>query len=313
MNSDSPSIKSLLAELLEVIRCRAPEQEWLFNIFAQEAMVGRQWLDQEILGLSPGADILEVGAGLMILSCQLVREGFRVTALEPMGEGFSSFNELQKVIREYAEQTGCMPRILEFRAEDLSHQGMYDFAFSINVMEHVDDVAVTITNVIESLRPGRAYRFSCGNYKFPYEHHFGIPIIWNKAVTGKLFRRKIASATRVGDPAGLWRSLNWISVPMLRWIARDQGLSLAFGRSYFSTMLRRFVEDPYFSARRPRWMRFTVRLIMLSGFDLLLIRFPADYHPLIDCSITRKHPADTRTTEKAGGRLSLLGAPKAHF
>jgi len=70
------------------VRRDAPHLERSFDVFAQEARAARAWLAPSLQRLAPRAEVLEVGAGLMLLSCQLAKEGFAVTALEPIGQGF---------------------------------------------------------------------------------------------------------------------------------------------------------------------------------------------------------------------------------
>ena len=65
---------------------------------------------------------------------------FAVTALEPIGKGFSHFVRMQELVLERARALGCMPRILNQSAEQLAEPDGFDFAFSVNVMEHVQDV-----------------------------------------------------------------------------------------------------------------------------------------------------------------------------
>ena len=53
----------------------------IFEIYSIEAKYGRLYIDADLSKLSPGSEVLEVGAGCMLLSCQLKREGYDVTAL----------------------------------------------------------------------------------------------------------------------------------------------------------------------------------------------------------------------------------------
>src|SRR3546814_21121737 len=68
----------------------------------------------------------------------------------------------------------CLPRVLDIAAEALAECDSFDFAFSINVMEHVNDVEQVIINVFNSLKENAYYDFTCPNYLFPYEPHFNI-------------------------------------------------------------------------------------------------------------------------------------------
>src|SRR5690348_11994021 len=147
---------------------------------------------------------------------------------------FRSFSELQGVVLAYARAQGIAPHVLPIAVECLERRGDFDFAYSINVMEHVADYALALERIGRALRPSAEYRFLCANYLFPYEPHFDIPIVLTKAFTEKLFRRRIYGNLRVGDAAGVWKSLNWITVPkVVRAARRLPGMTLSFNRDTF--------------------------------------------------------------------------------
>lgn len=280
---------AFLAGLRDVVQRDAPHLLSLLDVFAEEARFARAWLDPRLQQLPAGAQVLEVGAGLMLLSAQLAREGYRVTALEPVGSGFSVFNELQALVRRHCEDSGIAIGLLPLAVEDLRDQGRYDFAFSINVMEHVGDVEAAIANVTRALKPGACYAFFCPNYRFPYEPHFGIPIVGSKRLTGRLFDRAIRESRRVPDPEGLWRSLNWITVGMIDRICRRlQGLEWRYDRSVLASALERVTRDPEFASRRAPWMRSVARVLVASRAHRLASLVPAALQPAIDCTIVQK-------------------------
>jgi SAM-dependent methyltransferase len=284
-----PSIEPLLDEVRDIVRRDAPHLERLLEIFAQEARVGREWLAPSLNRLAPGAAILEVGAGLMLLSGQLAKEGFRVAALEPVGEGFSSFSELQKLVLAYAERQGFAPNVLPIPVEHLDQQSKFDFAYSINVMEHVGNFAVALERVGRAIRPGCEYRFMCANYLFPYEPHFNIPTLFSKSLTEKLFRRRIYANTRVGDAAGVWKSLNWITVPkVVRAVRQLSGVSVSFDRSMLEAALLRAVGDREFSERRSPWVRSLAKSAVGLGLHRLGKWIPPLLQPMMDCSMKRR-------------------------
>jgi SAM-dependent methyltransferase len=284
-----PSIQPLLDDLRDIVRREAPHLERLLEIFAQEARVGREWLTPSLNRLAPGAEILEVGAGLMLLSCQLAKEGFRVAALEPLGEGFSAFSELQRLVLGYAEKRGIAPEVLPIAVERLDQDGRFDFAYSINVMEHVGDFEQALERIRRAIRPGAEYRFICANYLFPYEPHFNIPIVFSKSLTEKLFRRRIYGNTRVGDAAGVWKSLNWISVPKVARAARNlTDVSVHFDRAMLEAVLLRTVGDREFSARRPPLVRLLAKGAVRLGLHRLVKWIPPFLQPVMDCSMKRR-------------------------
>jgi SAM-dependent methyltransferase len=285
----APSIEPLLDDVRSAVRRDAPHLERLLEIFAQEARFGRQWLAPSLERLAPGAAILEVGAGLMLLSCQLAAEGFKVAALEPVAVGFSSFSELQKLVLAYAEKRRIAPEVLAIPVEQLDQQSRFDFAYSINVMEHVGNFAVALERVGRAIRPGGEYRFICANYLFPYEPHFNIPIVFSKALTEKLFRRRIYGNTRVGDAAGVWKSLNWITVPkVVRAVRNLSEVSVSFDRSMLEAVLLRTVGDREFSERRSPLVRGLVKGAVNLGLHRLGKWIPPVIQPVMDCSLKRR-------------------------
>ena len=157
------------------VREAEPELGDVLTDYVGEARFGFATIGPALDVLGPGSRILEVGAGALLLSSALQTIGFQTTALEPIGAGFSHIDRIRRAVWAFAGQHGCRPRLLEIPAERLACDAEFDFAFSINVMEHVDDVAMVLRRVWAALRPGATYLFVCPNYSFPYEPHFDIP------------------------------------------------------------------------------------------------------------------------------------------
>jgi len=288
--SDLENFDSFLLELRHSVGSSHPHLTELFDVFAQEARFGRSWLASSLLGLPSGSELLEVGGGLMLLSVQLQREGYQVTALEPIGVGFSSFLELQGLVLKFATSAGCAPSVLPLRVEDFELKSCFDFAFSINVMEHVSNVPLALANVVTALKSKCTYRFLCPNYVFPYEPHFNIPTLLSKSLTERVFKNQIFSSTRVSDPVGMWASLNWISVRFVaREVAKIKDCAVRFERTILRDMFLRVVDDEQFAERRSAWVKSFSKLLVQSRLHHLLALLPASFLPLMDCSVTRKH------------------------
>lgn len=259
----------------------------LFDIYAAEALFGRRFIAADIERLPTGSEVLEVGAGAMLLSCQLAREGFRVTALEPVGDGFGHFAQMRTIVLEAAGEQGCAPQVLDSTAEALDIIGQFPFAFSINVMEHVANVEAVVRNVVASLRLGGSYRFTCPNYLFPYEPHFNIPTLFSKPLTERLLLGKIYGRG-IADAEGLWRSLNWINVLGLRQIAsRLPGAQISFDRRLLVNTLERIGTDPTFAERRSPLARTILQIIVRLRLHHLLGWAPAAIQPIIDCRVEK--------------------------
>jgi len=283
-----PSMEIWLNDVRNNVLINEPNMLSIFDIYRGEALFGRSYIAHDLAQLEKGATILEVGAGALLLSCQLIREGFKVVALEPVGDGFSHFVRLRELILERANVLDCVPELLDQRAEDLAIIDRFDYAFSINVMEHVNDVRGVITRVIASLHVKSCYHFTCPNYTFPYEPHFNIFTLFSKSLTEKIFRSRIYSSG-MQDPIGTWQSLNWISVAQVSKIASQMPeLSVKFNRHFLVSTLARMAYDKGFSDRRSGWMTTFIKGLVYLRLHHLAGLIPVTIQPIIDCILTRK-------------------------
>lgn len=261
----------------------------LFETYAAEAAFGRNYIAPDLENLPPGAKILEVGAGSLLLSCQLVREGYRVTALEPVGSGFSHFDQMRQIVMARAAELECLPENLKISAEDLMETCRFDYAFSINVMEHVSDISRVVANVERSLVIGASYRFTAPNYLFPYEPHFNIPTLFSKKLTEKVFSRRIFGCAKMSDPAGTWESLNWITVIQIKEIVQKYpGLKVTFNRRLLVETIERIVSDPIFSSRRSPVVRYILLLLIKLQIHPLFRFMPPEIQPIMDCRLHKQ-------------------------
>lgn len=287
--TDPATVERLLRELRERVSHEAADLLETFNGYAGEVRFGRTLIADDLARLPRGAKILEVGAGSLMLSCVLVSEGYAVTALEPLGSGFSHFSRLQAIVTDYAARQGILPELMPSSGEELAAQECFDYAFSVNVMEHVRDVATVLERVHASLRHGGIYRFMCPNYAFPYEPHFNLPTLLSRALTEKLMWRWISRSRNVLDPLGTWRSLNWITVRSVRRICRERlATEPVFDREIFQTFLTRALSDSAFQARRGPLIRGLIGSLQRAGLLRLTTIIPVALLPVMDCRVTRR-------------------------
>lgn len=282
------SINEWLADIRMHAEKLAPDILSVLDIYISEARFGRSYIDSDLASLAPRSQILEVGAGSLLLSCQLIREGFRVTALEPVGEGFSHFNRIRNLVLDLAKSKNCLPAMLNQPAEQLDLKNSFDYAFSVNVMEHVDDVPSVIENIAKCLRNGAQYRFTCANYCFPYEPHFNIPTLFSKRLTERFLANKIFNRLDISDPEGTWKSLNWINVPQVARIGKKiPGLDTHFNRKLLVSTVERITTDQHFSARRSNWVRACLLTLIHLRIHLLFGAIPATLQPIMDCTMAK--------------------------
>lgn len=275
-------------------RAIVPDLGGVLTDYIGEARFGASILDAEMGQLPQGSRVLEVGAGMLLLSCALQAAGYQVSAVEPVGIGFAHMNRLREIVWSYATDRGCRPELLSIRAEQIVADTEFDFAFSMNVMEHVDDVPLVLRRVMSALRPGAAYRFVCPNYRFPFEPHFDIPTLFSKSLTGRVLRSRILGSHTVIDPAGTWQSLNWISVASVRRICRrDLGLEPEFDRTVCYRFVRRAIDDPGFQRRHSRLLCALCASLDTIGAARLLMLLPAGAQPAMSCRLTRPRLSPT--------------------
>jgi 2-polyprenyl-3-methyl-5-hydroxy-6-metoxy-1,4-benzoquinol methylase len=251
-----------------------------------EARFGAVIIDAEMAQLPQGARILEVGAGMLLLSCALQSAGYQVSAVEPVGIGFSHINRLREIVWNYATALGCCPDLRPIKAEQLMADAEFEFAFSMNVMEHVEDAPLVLRRVLSALRAGATYHFVCPNYRFPYEPHFDMPTLFSKWLTGRVFRSRILGSRTVIDPAGTWESLNWISVASVRRMCRHLGVEPEFDRTVAYRYLRRAIGDPSFQRRHSGILSMLGTSLDAIGVTRLLMLLPAGAQPAMSCRVT---------------------------
>jgi len=110
--------------------------------------------------------ILEVGGGIHLLTSFLHKD-YDITSIEP--GSFTSFtDELRnKILDQYKL------KVHTTTVEKFTTDAKFDFIFSMNVLEHTDDIKKHIKSCINLLKDEHSLLFvQCPNYTFPFEPHF---------------------------------------------------------------------------------------------------------------------------------------------
>lgn len=283
----SYSIEAWVDELRGLIQENEPNLISLFDTYSAEAIFGFNYIASDLATLPIESRVLEVGSGAMILSCYLVHQGFNVYALEPIGTGFSHFSKLRALMLAFAKENDCLPVVIDSKVEELKEQDSFDYAFSVNVMEHIDNVELGLDRICDSIKDGAVYRFTCPNYLFPYEPHFNIPTLFSKKLTAAVFRERIEKNIYVQDPIGAWQSLNWITPLVVQKYARVKGVGLKFNRKFLQSTLERVGSDKQFAQRRSKLMRVLVSGTVALGVHRILALIPLVFQPSMDCRIIK--------------------------
>ncbi len=210
--------------------------------------------------------LIEVGSGIGFFSRFLFDEGYDVVELEPVGAGFEFIGAARRVLQ--TESAG--PRHLSIGVEELDprRHGTFDVIFSLNVLEHVPDWRRALDTELTVLRPGGVILQSCPNYTFPYEPHFGIPLVpFVPSATSRLLPSRIASSP-------LWASLNWITSRQVGTWARANDAVVEFRKGQLADALERITTDPDFGRRHAGLVARAATLLTRSKLTSLIRRMP---------------------------------------
>lgn len=96
-----------------------------------------------------------------------LNQNYDITSIEPGG-----FNGFHNVLRTKI-LTNSNLNVHTVKLEDFKTDNKYDFIFSMNVLEHTDDIKLHIENCVKLLKDEKSLLFiQCPNYSFPFEPHF---------------------------------------------------------------------------------------------------------------------------------------------
>ena len=210
--------------------------------------------------------ILEIGAGLCILSLFLKKEGFNITALEPTTGGFDFFSTFQKIIIDYYKEIPLT--VLSYPAQELEEKqvGKFDLIFSFNVIEHIPNPFYTLRVLLNIMNEQGKMVHACPNYLIPYDPHFGIPVLATWPGLSSFFFRK-----KISDNKELWNSLNFITSSRVKKFATQHDLVIKFPRGLLAESYIRLQEDPIFRERQKNIfvMIFSIVIQLPGGLNLL--------------------------------------------
>jgi 2-polyprenyl-3-methyl-5-hydroxy-6-metoxy-1,4-benzoquinol methylase len=246
-----------------------------------EAAVALQLL--EGLDLS-GKRVLEVGAGIGIVSLALHRCGIDVVAIEPGLGGFDQNAQVGACLRDWLNIDDAA--WLSVGAGDLrpENQGVFDVQFSVNVLEHIPDLEAAVSGMCGVLRSGGVMRHTCPNYLVPYEPHFGIPLV-------PLFPRATAWLLPGARKTELWRSLNFVTLGRMKRAFARHGFDCSFAPGTMCAAFARLDQDPRFRERQGRTGVVALADVMLRRLGLL--RLVARLPPVLATPMTFEARAGT--------------------
>ena len=180
-------------------------------------------------------EILEVGSGTGFLVSYLSSKGYKI-------QGFDNYSynphtrAINRAINSKEEVRNC--DIAEFQTEK-----KFDVIYLHNVIEHLDNWEKSIEKLNKILNTKGKIIMLLPNYSFPIECHTMLPIVLNKDLTYKIFKKRIKKFEMKHNREGLWDSLNFIKPKEIRdyYVARN--CIVDFDKRYFKNFLSRLIHN----------------------------------------------------------------------
>jgi len=229
--------------------------------------------------------VLEIGSGSCLLLALLSTKHKKISfdGVDPNIEGFSIFNNIKKkLICEYKLQIHQ-----KINSNKLNNK-KYDLIFSVDVLEHVDDIDHLFFLIKNKLSKKGKFIVICPNYDFLYEPHFNIPVIINKDLTYKIFRKKILSDEKNNLSSGLWKSLNFITIKKLKKITKKHSMNIKLKSELSVDLIMKIYNDEDFKIRKFKTWLIAYFLVNSSLINLLKLNSIINYLPYIHAEITLK-------------------------
>lgn len=255
------------ARLTAVASTADVARDWLSTTVETSIAESRRALRMVAPHLDVADRVLEAGSGLGITSSFLSASGFDITSIEPGGSGFEPYERVNPVLRASLGIEHPHDTIPVEEVSLAEPGGSFDLVFSVNVLEHVGDVARALVSLNAILADDGLMVHHCPNYRVPYEPHFGIPLLpWRPAATEAILPGRISST-------GLWASLNFVTMRTVRDVGEQCGARVDFEQGTLAEAFSR-LSEPEFGARHPVLRRVAAGS---SVIDPLVRRIPASW------------------------------------
>ncbi len=279
MNSDTMTLKPKLVEFLDqipfdaiaskVASCAdkpAAEISTLLNTYANESLVSLDLVAGHLAGTQR---ILEVGAGLCLLSLFLKKEGYPIIALEPALGGYGIFEQTKDALREHFSSLRLEVMTVPAQQLTVVGHGSFDLIFSNNVMEHIPDWRTAITAMAAVLNENGKMVHACPNYTIPYEPHYGIPVFRHfRTLSQHFFLPKNTNKD-------IWNSLNFITCYNIKNYCRQESLYCYFEKGLLYNAFKRIDDDPVFKQRHQGIIVHVAHIMMKTPFKQIIRHIPA--------------------------------------
>jgi 2-polyprenyl-3-methyl-5-hydroxy-6-metoxy-1,4-benzoquinol methylase len=273
----------------KIIQLNKPNLLDLFRIYSNEAIQARQRLNSEISNLNRGDSILEIGAGILALSLQLSCEGFKVTSVEPVQQGFQGIEYIIDQYLLFGKTEGIEIDFYKTKIESYNSNKKFDYIFAVNVFEHVESPQSILIDTCKKLRSNGKMRIICPNYGFPYEPHFGRFLFRRK--NGAFFgscKQLTKGSPNLAESVHLFNSLNFISYTKISKHLSENNLDFKVNKDAILELGARSLNDELLAVRHKSMFRIA-KLLFSLRIQYLVKFMPNRYSPIIDLTVIKNN------------------------
>jgi hypothetical protein len=131
-----------------------------------------------------------------------------------------------------ANWSGSIPKV-NFRDTSIDNSTRLDrpadYIFAINVIEHVPNYKILISDALKLKTSKGVTRIICPNYAIPYEPDLELPIVLNKSLTWRIIKRRILNSL-MDNPREFWQDLSWPYQRRLKKTLKEFGVAVELSR-----------------------------------------------------------------------------------
>lgn len=268
-----------------IIKKERPDLIDLFLTYQNEVTAAREFLEPNLAELDSGAKVLEIGGGILGLAIQLASEGFEITTVEPVGKGFSGVSFIMEVYLEIARHENLSFKFIKSPIEECEFNSDFDFIFSINVMEHLENPFSVLLQMTHALKPSGSYRFFCPNYDFPYEPHFS-KWLWLRRNSSFYLESSRAKGLKLGtfEQKNLYESLNFITLRSIIGFCQSNQIRFSCNSYALYNLLDRVTKDRELANRHGHLGSIVIFMHRLK-FHALAKAVPRKVQPVMDVTV----------------------------
>ena len=254
------------------------------QVWINEAEYALENITPKLQLLTDGSHILEVGSGSGILLSYLKKTypNLNFTGIEPLGDDFITLESFHNNLINISENLS----ITSF--ENYESDERYDFIFLINVFEHLDNWEDFFQFINKYLKDNGSCLILCPNYAFPYETHFNIPILFNKEITYKFYKKYIDHFEETNNAHGLWSSLNFITYSKLNRYSKKNNLKVKAFNDISLNLVKRLDYDEEFNSRNPLLGKIAKFLKFIGVLNLIKFNLFRYIDPYIKVELTKR-------------------------